>query len=337
MSFLRFTAAHRRNSLLPSKKPYQSLINVKELNHLPKLITNSSESFKENNKNSEQCNIKSKCSTLIYNGEPLIDNDMPKVQLFSSFSNVSKSEFNITSLSPLPSPNDTNFSRLFEEKIQLCNIIFNFMDAKTQIAGKREKTKTLRELYALFSKSSEVSMMNDHEKDMLYEMIMKNIFSQDPFSSFKNKFSSSIKMSFAECSWEHVSLSFKLLNQFVTLLPEKCQFDIVKKAICLMNIPDSNERDNLVIFLQNYSKVKRDQFDEIWKEIKNALVNVRYNIYTFYCVEPLISFMTSFQSSNLFCTNYFMKVLCSHVLPLFDNQNLPVFFQQIVSIVDSNC
>lgn len=340
MSLLRLCSAQRRNSLYVSRRPYQSILSIKETKPLPKLESLAPENDKS--QNNEQCNIKSRCSTKVYNGEPLIDNEMPKVQLFSSSNNILRGEVNIPTLSPLPSPNNTNFNQVFRNKIKVCNYIFNFMLPQAQINGKMEKTKALKEISALLSKESEVSLLSDQDRDLLYTMLSKNIFEQDPFRSAKNNSLTTIKLNYAESSWEHLSLAFKILNQFILLFPEKCKFDLVKKGILLMNIPDPNERDNLVLFLQNYTKVHLNQFSNIWKQIKCALTNVRYDIYTFYCVEPIITYISSqlLSNSSSFRSNYLMKILYTHLLPLFDNQNLSNYFNKlsslIIQIIDNN-
>lgn len=216
------------------------------------------------------------------------------------------------------------------------------MQPHIQIKGKLEKTNALKEIFALLSKKSDVSLLTDEDKNLLYNMITKNIFDQDPFISTKNKFSLTIKISYAECSWEHLSLVFKILNQFVLLYPEKCSLETVKKVIRLMNIPDTNERDNLVTFLKNYTKVHPNQFNDIWIQIKNALTNVRCGIYTSNCVEPIVTYISIQLLSNTasFCSNYLISILYSHLLPLFDNSDLSIYFNKlsalIIQIIEKN-
>lgn len=340
MSFLKFSVTQRRNSLFATRRICQPHLAVKNLN-LPKLGSLPPGNDKKS-KNEESCNIKSRCSTKIYNGEPLVDNDMPKALNFSSYKQVLKGEINIRSLQVLPSPNDSNFDQIFKSKINVCNYIFDFMQPHIQIKGKLEKTNALKEIFALLSKKSDLSLLTDEDKNLLYNMITKNIFDQDPFISTKNKFSLTIKISYAECSWEHLSLVFKILNQFVLLYPEKCSLETVKKVIRLMNIPDTNERDNLVTFLKNYTKVHPNQFNDIWIQIKNALTNVRCGIYTSNCVEPIVTYMSIQLLSNTasFCTKYLLSILYSHLLPLFDNSDLSMYFNKlstlIIQIIEKN-
>lgn len=133
-----------------------------------------------------------------------------------------------------------------------------------------------------------------------------------------------------------------ILNQCILLFPDKFNFDLVKKGIRLMNIYDANERDNLVTFLKNYTKVHYDQLNEIWTQLKCALSNVRYNIYSYYCIEPIITYMSSqlLSNTNSFCSKYLSSILYSHLLPLFDGQYLSVYFNKlshlIIQIIEKN-
>lgn len=98
-----------------------------------------------------------------------------------------------------------------------------------------------------------------------------------------------------------------------------------------MNIPDINERENLTTFLKNYTKSHSDQFNDIWKIIKSALINVRYKIYTPYCIDPLISYITQhfFTSS----ASIYLEILYTHLLPLFKHEQLFQYFTKLINFI----
>lgn len=108
MSLLKISIAQRRNSLFALKIPYRYMISAKNSNLHQKLENLPPENNIQKQKE-EVCNIKSCCSTKVYNGEPLIDNDMPKAQMFSSHQQILKDEVDIPSLTLLPSLNDSTF------------------------------------------------------------------------------------------------------------------------------------------------------------------------------------------------------------------------------------
>ena len=63
----------------------------------------------------------------------------------------------------------------------------------------------------------------------------------------------------------------EILIQYICAFPEKCHIDLIKKAIRLINIPDSNEREVLASFLKTYSSIHPDQTVEILKILDSIL------------------------------------------------------------------
>ena len=72
------------------------------------------------------------------------------------------------------------------------------------LKGKMEKTKAFKEINAFLSNNSNASLLTDQNKDLIYGMITRNIFEQDPFLPMKSNISLTINQKFTECSWEHL-------------------------------------------------------------------------------------------------------------------------------------
>lgn len=271
------------------------------------------------------------CSVKFVNNEPSIDQEFPRVISLSSSRHVLREDILVPSLPILPSPNSTSFNKIFLEKIKICNLIFNFSQQQLQSKAKKEKSKSLIEINALLASKSESMQLSSDQKDLILNMIILNIFEQDPFTTAENMFLTTIESTFVESSWEHMSIIYKILNQFVIFYPEKCDIDLVKKGIRLMNIPDNNERENLVLFVKNYTKVHPNQLIDIFKLLKNALTNVRYDIYTPFCVDPIISCM-----SIVFLTNkkLLTDIIFTHLLPLFRHERLSLYFEKLSDIIN---
>lgn len=333
MSLLRFSVPQRRNSLLTSRRTYQSLLTIKNSNLCPKIDKKNEENDKDLKK--EVCNISSRCKEKVYKGELLVDNDNPKSIIYSSHKKILKGDINIYPVSSIPNSNDQTFEIIFKEKLKICSYIFDFLQPHIQLNGKQEKSKALNEIYSLLCKNSEVSNLTNEQKVLLLDMISKYIFDQEPFISTKKNVSQTINLTYTESSWEHLYNVFKILNQFIQIFPEMIDFSHTKKAIRLMNLPDINERNELASFLKNYTKSHQDQINDIWTELKNALTNVRYDIYTINCVDPIITYMINQIQSNAisFVEKYPLKILKSHLLPLFKNENLPIYFTKLSSII----
>lgn len=321
-------SAPKMAHILYARKPYPLLSQIKNYKISPQSAINSDNCAIEDE---DVCNIKSRCSTKVYNGEPLIDNEVPQVISLSTSRHFLDEEIDIPSSPKLPSPKDPLFNQIFCEKIKICNYIFNFSRPQFQLQGKKEKTIALAEINILLSNKTKSILLSSKHKDLLLDMIMKNLSVQDPFSSVEKIFQSTVKSSYVESSWEHISLIFKILNKFVLLFPDKCEFELVKKGVLLMNIPDSNESENLVTFMKNYIKVHPEQNEEIWKLLKCAILNVRYDIYTPYCLEPIFSYLINIFFSN---KKSISQILYTHLLPLFRLERLSLYFSKLVALID---
>lgn len=328
----------RANSLLIQKMPYPFLPSMKNIKAHPKTESFSKNyieiNMPENNnksQNGQSCNIKSRCSTLNYNGETIINSDISKNVYISLNKHVLKGDVRIPSYPPLPSPKDESFNNLFKSKIKLCNLIFDFSQENFQINGRKQKLNALIELNSLLSKNKEAILLTFDEKCLLLEMLKKNIFEQDPFLFTEDISLHTLSSNFIEISWEHLSYIYNILIQFVNLFPEMCGIELFQKGIQLLNIPDINERNELVIFLKNYTAVHPEQFDTIWKYVKNVLTNVRFGIYTPFCINPIISYINIiFKSNNC---DYLNQILFSHLLPLFCNENLFLFSDNLTNLI----
>ena len=203
MSFLKLPLPKRAHSLFYQKNQYQIHLKNNNSKNFPQLES-SLTNYKENkqqekeivSKKDKKCNIKSCCSTKVFNGESFIDNDIPSVVYLSSNINTFNEELNFQPFLPLPHTNDPSFRQIFHEKIELCNIIFNFSNPNFQVQGKREKSKSLTEINILLSKKAEIYKFTSEDKQSILQMITNNIFEQDPFFSNRKILPTTVKSNF---------------------------------------------------------------------------------------------------------------------------------------------
>lgn len=332
----------RRNSWFNNPVPCPLVSKIKHPTVAPKILSFSKkyDDISINDQKNEDQNEHQNYQSKIFEEDPVVDNEIPNVIYLSQNLHVLKEEIEITKLQKLCAPTQKNFDQIFKEKIRLCNYIFDFTQPRIQVAGKKEKLNALNELNNLLSNKSEASQLNCEQQSLLLQMIVRNVFDQEPFTSHKKLSCFVLKYNFVERAWEHLSIVHKILNNFVLLFPDKVDISLCKKAIYLMNIPDVNERESFVTFLKNYEKVNQKKFNEILHYLKNALINVRYDIYTPYCVDPIISYLTILFFENLNRQNYFTQILYTHLLPLFDREELSIYYnklsQFIIQIVDND-
>lgn len=342
MCFHKLTFARRKNSFNARSIPCPLVSKIKNPNVLPKLRTiskNFNDVFiPENEVNYPKEELGDNnvgFQSKIFDNEPVVDSEIPNVIYLSQNRHVVRDEINIKPLPKLCSPNKSGFDQIFKDKISLCNIIFDFTQSRGQISGKREKYVALIEINTLLSQKEEASLLSSYHQDLILEMIKKNIFEQDAFTTNEKITLMHFKLNFVERSWEQLSIVYKILHQFVLLFPQKVDISLCKKAINLMNIPDLNERESLITFLKNYSKTHPNHFDDIFHFLKSALTNARYDIYTPYCLDPIISYMMIlyFESVSSYRQNYFSSILHTHLLPLFDHEYLSVYYNKLSNLV----
>ena len=338
----------RRNSWYIQSVPLTLTAKIKHPAVLPKIHTFSKnydenciveqETSFQNDDGSNHVGFQSK----IFNEEPVIDNEIPNLFCLKLNKHTLKKEINISPLPKLCPQIHPSFDKMFRDKIKMCNYIFDFTQPRIQVNGKREKCVALVEISTLLSKDTEAILLSTEHQDLLLQMVIRNIFDQHPFTTNKKINLSMLTLNYVESSWEQLSIAFKILNQFVLLFPEKVDISLCRKAIYLMNIPDINERECFVTFLKNYEKTHQQQIESIWNFLISALINVRYDIYTPFCVDPIISFMTIlfFESLSSHHEYYFTKILHTHILPLFDREELSVYYIKlsnfVIQIIDND-
>ncbi|OHT06839.1 hypothetical protein TRFO_25089 [Tritrichomonas foetus] len=266
------------------------------------------------------------------NDEPIVDNELPAIISFSANQKVIIGEIDVKTPPSLPSISDSNFVDVWKEKINVCNLIFDFSQNNTQVQGKKIKLRELRHFHAFFRNHEEASLLKSECKEMLFNMIYRNIFEQNPFVL---DYESNLDVQqLVDQSWPHLSLVYKILNDFLFTFPDFIKPQLVEKAIRLMNLPDINERDCLACFALNYYKLHPEHFEIIWKYICTALSNVISGIFTSYSVHPLLAFIVSlFINSRSSTKPYLRDILFTHLLPLYHHDNMCKYSSILTSTV----
>lgn len=333
MYLSRYTQPKRTFSLCIPTRPSLILLKNRVQFSAPKLVIPSINNNNLNKNMGISQNMNDSSSNLLEKNKKqdnnvVVDNELSKFISISANGHVLKEEIDVPSLDQLPSPKMSNFDRIFTEKIKVCNLIFNFDQPQAQLKGKAAKTEALNEINSLLSKRSEAKLITEKQKKLIYDMLMRNIFDQDPFFATESIYLSTIKWDFIEPSWPHLNLVYQILNQFILSFPENLQTNFVRTAIKLLNIPDKNEAEMILSFLKNYLLIHPDQLDKVWVMIKNALINVISNIYTPYCVDPIISFI-----SSTFRSNQILSIIDTHLLPLYRHELLYLYSKKLTDLI----
>ncbi|OHT17151.1 hypothetical protein TRFO_12681 [Tritrichomonas foetus] len=261
---------------------------------------------------------------------PLIDQEVPCVVRISSVKYVHKN-VKIEQTPPIVSTSDSNFESILKTKVEICKYILDFTDASLQLPEKEIKARAMCELIELFENTREISKITEYQQELIFDMLYVNIFEQDP--SYQTKLvSNDILLSIVEPSWPHMFYCYQILNRFIQVFPSfhKFNLDLIKKTIILSQIPDINERMQLVAFLRTYFDTHPNDRSQILLLIKKMLIDFNDGEAQPYCAMPLIILLTHIYSrSPQPPSPEFISTLREAVLPLLGHSYLPTYFPNI--------
>lgn len=220
---------------------------------------------------------------------PVVDMEINNVVSLVSSRPVTPKENKLVEVPPLPPYNSELFESILNAKLDICSQDIDYENKGAQQQLKDLKFKTLNEFTLFFDNSVEVRNMDLKYRQAFFKMIEKNIFRSDP------KFPSSLEtynytLNVLEPSWNHLIFCYQLLLRFLTLFPDSVffNFNIAKRAIFLMQLPDSNERTQLVSFLKLYYDLRPNEHDAIVIEIRNSFISLCSGQLTPFCMMPLL-------------------------------------------------
>ena len=268
--------------------------------------------------------------------EITFENEIPfvlSIQSTRKFSN----EFNIKLIEPLPNISDQKFTLIYTEKIEICSYIIDFLSSKINNEFKDLKSRCLCELVQFFEQSIEVRKLSIELQEITFKMLEKNIFDQIPV--FPTKIlSNNFSVVIVDPSWPHLFYSFQILNRFIQLFSESIliNLNIAKKALFLLNLPDNNERLQLLAFLRSYYDIRPTERNSIVILIQHQLINFIHGLLPPYSITPLLVLLAHiFTRSGRNPSPEYIKTIKIAVFPLLLSSNLQFFHQQILQLFNT--
>lgn len=266
---------------------------------------------------------------------PIIDPDVPNIARFAG-ANLFNVDVKFSALPPLPIYGDPKFDSLLKSKIEICSCILDFTNINSQVQEKEIKARTLCELIELFENTRHINQLNDEQQTMIFDMLDKNIFQQDyNIRSPILTYDKCNPLTIVEPCWSHLFYCYQILNRFVQIFPKSkhINIELARKAINLTQLPDANERMQLVAFLRTYFDTHQNEQKAILELVKKKLSDQINITTTPFCAMPLIIFLTHiytrfFTNSSIVSTDY-MKVMNEGVLPLIGLPDLPLYQQNL--------
>ncbi|OHT09471.1 hypothetical protein TRFO_04550 [Tritrichomonas foetus] len=262
----------------------------------------------------------------------LTDNDLPS-QRFSSLKSTSKSlqVFNNELLALPSSVDDPNFDRIFVEKLELCSHLLDFSSPQADSKEKLIKARSLCEFIELFENAREIHKLSETQQKQAFDMLYENIFTQDPTVPIPG-IRSDINVVITEPSWPHLFYCYQILNRFSQVFSNSplININIAKQAINLSQLPDTNERMQLIAFLRAYFDNHPDDRLTLLKEIEKKLIDLRDGSVSPYCAMPLLIFLTHmYPRLNMDMMQYFLQIISQSVVPLAGLNFLILYHQNL--------
>ena len=218
---------------------------------------------------------------------------IPNCIMHCSSHNITPHNKKFKETPPLPLITDKEFENVLSMKLGLCNEIFDFMDPDSDVEGKELKEKYLFELIDLLNNDNEIPFINPRIQRAIFYMLEVNIFRDDPIFPTKAK-TLDFTMTAKEPSWPHLFYCYQLLNRFITVFPsaEFVNLSVIHKAIFLTQLPDVNERNQLVTFLKIYYDNRPKERKVMINYINDQFQSLIEGCSVPYCGMPLIVLLT---------------------------------------------
>lgn len=225
--------------------------------------------------------------------DPVVDMEVKNVVSLVSSRPITPKDSPPIDIPPLPMMDSSDFESILLAKIEICSQELDYINKDAQQRQKEAKFKTLNEFTLFFDNSSDARKLNPTCQQAFFKMFEKTIFRSDPkFPSSLETCNYTVKV--IEPSWFHLVFCYQLLLRFLYLFPnaEYFNFFIIKKAIFLMQLPDVNERSQLVSFVKSYYDSHPNEQELILIEIRNSLISLCSRQLAPFCMMSLLLIFT---------------------------------------------
>ena len=269
---------------------------------------------------------------------PIIDTEVSNVITVNSGRNLKKLPSSlkasqsienvdlISHLSPL---------EVFDLKITICFDTFDFTKPNEDVALKDQKTKILCELVQFFEQSNEAKKLPEELQEKTLQMIEANIM-RPPAVIAPSPILLDFSTVFVEPSWTQLFYVYQILNRFVSLYPKSklLTLDFFKKMLNLSNIPDNNERLQILAFLRIYYDTHPPERRTMIDLVKAKLMDIFNMDGLPFCITPLLVFLSHiYLRCNKQPPYEYYTVIKYAVFPLIVSPFLPLFHPHLVSLL----
>lgn len=163
-----------------------------------------------------------------------------------------------------------------ENKLIFCWEIFDFTAKNVDLDEIEAKERALIDLVCLFEQSSQIKNIDDGLKKKIFDMLEFNIFHHNSFQKMNFNDSSAV---YHEPSWPHLGCCYRIMNAFIKLFPniELININLIKRLFHFIELPDANERLQIVSLIRTYYDTHQNERLKIIKMVESILIDVFEN------------------------------------------------------------
>lgn len=219
------------------------------------------------------------------------------------------------------------------QKLAICSQICDFTLQKSHMSEKELKSHTLFELVDLFEHSSQIQTISEDLQEEILKMIEVNIFNPNRIRSVTI---SDYSFTFLEPSWSHLFYCYQIFNKFLTLFPNSKLVNkaLMKRILLLMELPDNNERIQLVSLIRTYYDTHPNERILILKSVESLFIDLLDDQVTHFCAMPLLQLSAyMFSRSRHEYSDYFNRLIKRSIIPLIGLKFLPFFQQSLKNFI----
>ena len=269
--------------------------------------------------------------------EPIIDTGVSNVVTVSSTKIRNTPSMSAEQIESFNHIDSLPFEESFSLKIVICSEIYDFTNGNENNPMKDTKTKVLSDLVQFFEQSNESKNLPVKFQLKTMKMIETNIYR--PIPSIKlSPFLLDFSTVFVEPSWPQLFYVYQILNRVIVLYPNSSYFslDFLKIIFYLTNMPDNNERLQLLAFLRSFYDTHQSMKMEIIDMINKKLIDTKDSDNQPFCISPLlIFFLHIYQRCYKQPPETFFKVIRTTVFQLVTSSFLPFFHQHMTSLLST--
>lgn len=273
-----------------------------------------------------------KSETLDENSSDNQSTETSTIKELTSELEKSNSDENIQSQTSC-SKNSTSFDEDIRQKLEICSQICDFTLQKSHMHEKELKSHTLFELVDLFEHSSHIqNISQDLQKD-IFQMIEVNVFNPN---RIRKVTISDYSFTFLEPSWSHLFYCYQIFNKFLRLFPNSALVnkELMKRILLLTELPDNNERIQLVSLLRTYYDTHQNERILILKSVESLFIDLRDDQVSHFCAMPLLQLSAyMFTRSRQEYSEYFNRLIKHSIIPIIGLKFLPFYQQSLKNFI----